>query len=329
MSVQLDAAFNYHELQGLESLKSGARKDSPEAIKAVAQQFESMFISLIMKSMRDATDVLASDLESSYQTKFYRDMHDQQLSLSLSQSGGFGLADILYEQLTEAQNPTRFNPFDIDVKSMDESIRSILPSLGAGERTQSIMDELLKLKETEVTIQPEKSEEKRITESPVPQGKAAVFNSPEEFIQSLLPVAEEAAKKLGLDPKIMVAQAALETGWGNAVIEKEDGSSTYNFFGIKSDHRWHGESAMTTTHEFIAGKKLTVNAPFRAYESAENSFADYVEFVSGSDRYKGAVANASDSKTYVEELQKAGYATDPQYAEKILRIANSQWFEQV
>lgn len=334
MSVQVDAAFNYHELQGLESLKAGARNDSPEAIKAVAQQFESMFISLIMKSMRDATDVLSSDLENSYQTKFYRDMHDQQLSLSLSQSGGFGLADILYEQLTEAQNPTRFNPFDIDVKNMDESIRSILPSLGVGARTQSIIDELLKLKDGDAPSESEapatgSSAVNSIESTTSIQGKSTVFEGPEDFIQSLLPIAEKAAKQLGLDPKIMVAQAALETGWGKAVIEKSDGSSSYNFFGIKSDHRWQGESAMTTTHEFIAGKKLTVNAPFRAYESAEKSFADYVDFVSGSERYQSAIENASDAKTYVTELQKAGYATDPDYAEKILRIANSEWFEQV
>ena len=126
MTQQLDAAFNYNDLNGLNALKQGARKDDPEALKAVAQQFESMFLGLIMKSMRDATDVLASDLENSYQTKFYRDMSDQQLSLSMSQNGGFGLADVLYEQISKAQHPVVEDIYNVDVKTLDHSNRPIL-----------------------------------------------------------------------------------------------------------------------------------------------------------------------------------------------------------
>jgi flagellar protein FlgJ len=343
MSVQLDAAFNYNDLQGLETLKVGARDDDPKALQAVAQQFESMFISLIMKSMRDATDVMASDLESSYQTKFYRDMHDQQLSLSLSQNGGFGLAEILYEQLAESQNPSRPDLYSIDVKGMDESNRPILPFTGLDASTQSMIDNLTSnlspetsdelaalansfLQEHVMNEAPEDITLQRASSSQL--GKSEVFTSPEDFIEKVLPVAEKAAKALNLEPKFLVAQAALETGWGKYVIDNEQGKSSYNFFGIKADQRWQGDSATATTHEFIEGKKLTVKEPFRSYNSIEESFNDYVDFISGSERYKAAVASSDNGETYAKELQNAGYATDPKYAEKIARIANSDWFSQ-
>ena len=308
MSAQIDAAFNYNDLQGLESLKSGARKDDPEALRAVAQQFESMFMGLIMKSMRDATDVIKSDLESSYQTEFYRDMHDQQLTLSLAQNGGFGLADVLYEQLSKSKDPEPFNPYTIDIKSMEDSIRpQIIPP------------------------QPNRRTDDESTPSVMPSAPISDagdgFSSPQAFIATLMPIAEKQADELGVDPKILLAQAALETGWGQRMITKSDGANSNNFFGIKADHRWDGESAMTKTTEFLGGKAMTVSAPFRAYASPEDSFADYVQFLKQSERYQPALANASNPSRYVQALQDAGYATDPEYANKILGIANSAWFE--
>lgn len=312
MSAQIDAAFNYNDLQGLESLKSGARKDNPEALRAVAQQFESMFMGLIMKSMRDATDVIKSDLESSYQTEFYRDMHDQQLTLSLAQNGGFGLADILYEQLSQQKNPEPFNPYTIDIKSMENSIRPQVIPPQPNTRSEVVDDE------------------RSVNPASAVQPQSAIpteFSSPQEFIASLMPIAEQQAEALGVDPKVLLAQAALETGWGQRMIQRADGESANNFFGIKADHRWSGEAAMTKTTEFLGGKAMTVSAPFRAYASPEESFSDYVQFIKQSERYQPALASASDPAKYVRALQEAGYATDPSYADKILGIANSAWFE--
>jgi len=322
MSVQLDAAFNYNDLQGLDTLKKGVRHDDPEALKVVAQQFESMFIGLIMKSMRDATDVMASDLENSYQTKFYRDMHDQQLSLSLSQSGGFGLADVLYEQISQAQNPVRPDLYNIDVKPMDESIRPILP---AGVT----LNQLIEKSALPFSSLSDVDDASSVLEPKTKEGKGAMFSSPEEFIRQLMPAAESAAKTLGLAPEILIAQAALETGWGKFVIQDDSGKSSNNLFGIKADQRWQGESALTTTHEYVEGNRLTVKEPFRAYDSVEDSFNDYVSFVSNSPRYQSAVNSADKGENYLKELQAAGYATDPNYAEKITRIARSEWFEKV
>ncbi len=327
MSVQLDSAFNYNDLNGLETLKSSARKDDPEALKVVSQQFESMFLSLIMKSMRDATDVMASDLESSYQTKFYRDMYDQQLSLSVSKEGGFGLADILYEQLSESLDGGSDDLSSIQVESLENSNRPVLPANPGYSATLDANDE-----NTDETIPAAESvadpEQVKIT-LPIDEDELLSFSSPAEFIQTLMPAAEQAAAQLGVDPKVILAQAALETGWGAAMIEDEEGISSNNFFGIKADERWQGDAVETLTTEVFDGKAMTVTAPFRAYDDPEASFQDYVDFLSSSDRYQTALSVADDSEQYVNELQDAGYATDPDYAEKILRIASSQWFTSV
>lgn len=317
MAMQIDAAFNYNDLNGLESLKKGARDDNPEALKVVAQQFESMFISLIMKSMREATDVFASELESSYQTKFYRDMHDQQLSLSLSQDGGFGLAEVLHDQLTGqfSQDPTR---------SLEQLRSQPVPSQSL---TQFGLDELKTFLEDSEKETTQTAEEMAPFEASS-QGVALKFDSPVSFIKQLLPLAEKVASRIGLDPKIMLAQAALETGWGQKMISRADGETANNFFGIKSDARWDGESAQTLTHEYIDGTAIKIQDRFRAYESAEASFNDYIDFVSGSKRYQAAIDNAHDPAAYLKALQNGGYATDPNYADKITRIASSDWFKE-
>lgn len=313
MVSQLDAAFNYNDLHGLNSVKRAARKDDPEALKVVAQQFESMFISMVLKSMRDATDVMASDLLSSNETKFYRDMHDQQLSLSLAESGGYGLADVLYRQLS-AQLPQRAQDFtDIDVNALDQSHRPILPTMPESTESGASSD---------LDIPP------GIKASDTPKDDRdddlGSFDSPEDFIESLLPHAREAAEQLGVEPRVLVAQAALETGWGRHMITTPAGENSYNFFGIKANHGWQGEVADTTTHEYIEGRRLTVTDRFRAYPDPASAFQDYVDFLNNNPRYRQALDQAADPAAYTRGLQQAGYATDPNYADKILRIADSE-----
>ncbi len=315
MSVQLDAAFNYNDLQGLDSLKQSARKEDPEALKAVAQQFESMFMNMIMSSMRDATDVLASDLESSYQTDFYRDMYDQQLSLTLSQQGGFGLADVLYEQLSGENSNTLTSTNGINIQGLDSALRSKIQALNYSDlnaKSSQVNDEDILAQTTSIIDSLQEDTD---------------LKTPQQFIAELMPIAEKTAELLGVNPKILVAQAALETGWGEHMIELPEGASSNNYFGIKANGQWTGDSAQTTTHEYFDGTRVTVKDSFRAYETAEQSFQDYADFVTSNDRYQPALAVASDDQAYVETLQQAGYATDPEYAQKIIRISQSEWFE--
>jgi flagellar protein FlgJ len=240
----------------------------------------------------------------------------------------------LYEQLAESQNPSRPDLYSIDVKGMQDSNRPVLPFSGLDSKTQSLIDDLTS-NASEEQLNELTDLANQFLNDPINNndtgkklGKSEVFSSPEDFIEKVLPVAEQAAKTLNLEPKYLVAQAALETGWGKHVIDNEAGQSSFNFFGIKADQRWQGDTAIATTHEFIEGKKLTVKEPFRSYNSIEESFNDYVNFIKNSDRYKSAVASSDNGEAYAKELQNSGYATDPNYAVKIARIANSDWFKQ-
>ncbi len=146
------------------------------------------------------------------------------------------------------------------------------------------------------------------------------FSSPGDFVSRLMPDASRAAEKLGIKPELLVAQAALETGWGERVIKRTDGSSSFNLFGIKASGNWQGDSVRVATLEYRDGVMQKEKADFRAYGSFRESFDDYVEFVTSNSRYSSAVNHHGSSEKYIEALQQAGYATDPAYASKVLDI---------
>lgn len=154
---------------------------------------------------------------------------------------------------------------------------------------------------------------------------AGGFESPEDFVSKLAPVVERAASKLGVDPRFVMAQAALETGWGQSVPVDAQGRSSHNLFGIKA----HGaeQTVEVRTHEYIGGHRIDLTDSFRAYDSYEASVEDYVRFLQSQPRYADALAQAGDGERYAEGLQQAGYATDPRYAEKLKRIANGPMME--
>lgn len=161
---------------------------------------------------------------------------------------------------------------------------------------------------------------RRIAQPPLAPGKAA-FSSPQEFVATMLPMAQAAAEKIGVDPRYLVAQAALETGWGKSIIRTRDGNSSHNLFGIKSHGSWEGESARVLTIEYKGGKAVKEAASFRAYDSYAQSFEDYVSFLQNNGRYEKALSSTENPERFVKELQQAGYATDPNYARKISQIA--------
>ncbi|WP_312935374.1 flagellar assembly peptidoglycan hydrolase FlgJ, partial [Pseudomonas sp.] len=158
-----------------------------------------------------------------------------------------------------------------------------------------------------------------VAQPPLAPQKA--FSGSDEFVSTMLPMAEKAAKRIGIDPRYLVAQAALETGWGKSVMRNADGSSSHNLFGIKATGKWQGGEASAITSEFREGKFVKERAAFRSYESYEDSFHDLVSLLQNNGRYKDAVAAADKPEQFAKELQKAGYATDPDYARKIISIA--------
>ncbi|WP_439889037.1 flagellar assembly peptidoglycan hydrolase FlgJ [Pseudomonas sp. MBLB4123] len=161
---------------------------------------------------------------------------------------------------------------------------------------------------------------RRLAQAATAAGKSA-FASPAEFVAAMLPMAEKAAEKIGVEARYLVAQAALETGWGKSIIRQRDGSSSHNLFGIKSHNSWDGESARVLTTEYQGGKAVKEAASFRAYDSYAQSFEDYVSFLQSNGRYEKALNATDNPERFVRELQQAGYATDPHYARKVSQIA--------
>ncbi len=349
---------SYTDLNRLSQLKVGKDRDGEENVRKVAQEFESLFLNEMLKSMRSANEVLAKDNPlNSQASKQYQEMYDQQLSVSLAkEGGGIGLADVLVRQLSkQTESATRSNPF-AQVARTDGAAWPSKPAAAA----ESTRDDSRLLNQRRLAL-PGKASERQLanvsatdpartadaaqplvnldwqpaTAFAAPQDKPLTvngveidtakasktrFGSPEEFIATMMPMAEKAARRLGVEPRYLVAQAALETGWGKSMIRQKDGSNSHNLFGIKATN-WSGESAMARTTEYVNGRAVKQVEGFRAYASFEQSFDDFVSLLQNSDRYQSAVNAGGDSERFVRELQKAGYATDPQYARKVSQIA--------
>lgn len=294
MATGTDTAAVYTNFQGLTALKAGAREQSPEALQAVAKQFEALFLQMMLKSMREAGE--GDPLFDGEQTALYRDMYDKQLSLDLSEKG-IGLAEVLVRQL----------------------------QMQTGKSTEAggelAMPQRLGMTFARIEAQaPPSAPAASVAAGATPVTADAVTESPEAFIRRLWPMAEKAAARIGASPEALLAQAALETGWGKAVIRHSDGSSSHNLFNIKADRRWDGESVAKPTLEYRDGVAAREVARFRAYDSFEASFDDYVNFLQSNPRYAEALRQADDPRQFVRSLQDAGYATDPAYARKIVNI---------
>lgn len=324
---QVENKVNYHDLTGLAQLKHSSGGDDDAALKQAAKQFESIFMGMLLSSMRKANEVFEDDgVLNSNATKFYQDMYDKQLSTELSEKGSLGLADLLVQQLRPTKGkttpasmlklPTEAAAVPDKTASADTSVPVVAPVKKIAEVAQPI-----------VTKAPQVITETLASE-PDPDNEDWSFESPGEFIQKLMPAAKQAAQKLGLEPLALLAQAALETGWGQRTFKTADGNNSFNFFGIKAHNSWQGDVAVVDTLEYRQGVAQKEKAKFRAYESPEQSLGDYVDFIKSNPRYQQAVAMADNPKAYFQQLQAAGYATDPNYAQKILAVFNSETFKQ-
>jgi flagellar protein FlgJ len=341
--LNVDSASVYTDFNGLAKLKQSAREQSPEAIKEVAKQFESVFLSMVMKGMRQAK--LADGILDSQQSQFYRDMYDQQMAVHLAGKPGIGFADLIAKQLSPKQNDDEKdnslntndflnraagtgassnvnNPQSVhtgedaaaaEQKPLDASgLSSLERSLARLERSQQI---------TAGQWQTLEDNLQNVDNQPL--------NSKEDFIRELSPHAQQAAQALGVDANMLLAQAALETGWGQAVVKNGQGENSYNLFNIKADKSWQGKQAKSMTVEFDGGVAKKEMAGFRAYDSYKASFDDYVNFIKTNPRYSEALKKSGNAGQYLHELQQAGYATDPRYAEKVMTIYRSQTAERM
>ncbi len=331
--TQFETAQIYHDANSLSELKLKGKDDSPEAIREAAKQFESIFTGMMLKSMRDANAAIIDEpLLDSAQLGMYQDMYDEQLSLHLSNSNnGLGLTDVLVQQLSGIKGSSNYknnvttqlngseNQASLLMKDVTRipTLASVIPVQptsvpGTVPDTESTKPAISTVSGTVPGTETEKVEERGLD-----------FSSPSAFVKSLWPYAERAAQSLQVDPKVLIAQAALETGWGKHVMRTEQGASSKNLFGIKANNDWQGERAQVTTLELDGDSLKKQRADFRAYDSYADSFEDYTRFISDKPRYQNALNVTEDPKQYAHELQTAGYATDPNYAEKIGRIFDS------
>jgi flagellar protein FlgJ len=257
------AADTYTDFSGLQALKRAAAKNDPSAVRKVAQQFESMFTRMMLKSMRDA--VGTDPIFGSDQEKMYQGMYDDQLALQLSKGRGLGLADMLVKQLQ------RLGAAGASASAAGSSAPGTSGAAGSTAAKGSL-----------------------------PTASAATQHS---FIQGVLPQAQQAAQQLGVDPSNLIAQAALETNWGRSLPHDRSGQSSNNLFGVKATGSWDGASVQAVTRETAAdGTAASVVAPFRSYADATQSFQDYVSLLRNNPRYASALNTGSDARAFANNI---------------------------
>lgn len=244
--------------QSLDKLRAQAKQAPDQALKQVAQQFEAVFMNMMLKSMREATP--QDGLFDSEQTKMFTGMLDQQLAQNMS-SRGVGLADIMLQQLS----------------------RSSATSLPSPLETGAVQ---------------------------------------QDFVQRMTPHAEQASREAGVPAQLVLGQAALESGWGRQEILLQDGSNSYNLFGIKADKNWNGKVAEVVTTEYHNGIPVKQVEKFRAYSSYVEAFSDYAQMLRNNPRYARVIQQGQGAPEAAFALQRAGYATDPNYAEKLVSVMN-------
>lgn len=383
-----------------------AKTDQEKAIRQAAKQFESVFMGMLLSSMRKANANFEEDNPMNSQTTgFYRDMYDSQLSTELSKSGTLGLADLMVKQLAPQLSVKHANQLSSSLQKhalKPEQSGMALPqeshgkALPSKERAVMSLDSEHLLYSKKTAQRAEQPREHQLapetvvapvnaTKTPIQAGQqssqylpaeqwvtaknsrpllkpvtgvadtqdkpqsasasltgnansgpvdatstaSAGTGSQQKFIQSLLPAAQKAAALLGLEPVALIAQAALETGWGTKMSENGTDGSGFNLFGIKAQPGWQGATTHAKTLEYRQGVMQSEEATFRAYDNVEQSVQDYVAFISQNPRYKDALAATAEPAAYFRHLQAAGYATDPNYARKVLAVMQSPVLQQL
>lgn len=326
MKNDFQTAQVFTDFSGLAKLRYQAKSASDESLEAVAKQFESIFTNMMLKSMRQAS--LGDPIFDSSQTKFYQDLFDQQLAIQLSDNGSIGLVDVIVRQLKQSLPdnersageqkglPPLETPPGIGVPThLPINVQDFAPRSDSKQENKRFA--------TEQGLDNENVLAARVKEI---NQYHKPFTDPVDFVHRLWDFAKQAAAKLSVAPEAILAQAALETGWGKHIIQAQNGELSHNLFAIKADTRWSGKDVVTGTLEFQNGVMQREQARFRAYASFSESFEDYVDFLRSNPRYRSALSVGNNGEEFISQLQRAGYATDPEYASKIRSIMNSDWF---
>jgi flagellar protein FlgJ len=275
--------------RGLQKLRNEAGATPEKSVAAAAKQFETLFVNMLLKSMRDATP--QDGMLDSQQTRMYTGMLDQQLAQAMS-NRGIGLADIMTKQLSKGSGSPEAKAAGVTAPPLNltgGAPRNLQPAPAAPEATPAA-------------------------------SLSGVTGKAREFIDKMWPHAVQAAKATGLPAHFIIGQAALESGWGSREIKGAHGENSHNLFGVKAGRSWDGHVAAVKTTEYINGVKQKVVDKFRSYASYAEAFMDYANLLKSNPRYSQVLEAGNDPHAFAQGLQKAGYATDPAYASKLTRI---------
>ena len=284
------------DAQGVDALRLRARTDPKGAVKETARQFEALLMNVMLKSMRET--VAQDGMFDSEQTRLYTSMLDQQLSQSMARRG-IGIAEVLARQLMPAAQAA----------ATDAATPMAKPAVSASG-----------LQGTPPSVAPAPD-----PPAPSPDAKTRART----FIEHLAPDAQAVSRDTGIPVRFLLGHAALESGWGRAEIRAADGTPSHNLFGIKDGAGWQGRTVDVRTTEYAGGVAQRKVETFRAYDSYRDSLRDYANLLATSPRYAEVLKNTNNAQAYARELQEAGYATDPRYADKLAGVIDGRFLRLV
>ncbi|MDQ1213488.1 flagellar assembly peptidoglycan hydrolase FlgJ [Pantoea anthophila] len=288
-ALNTGAAF---DIRNLAALKLAAKRSPQQGLKAAARQFEGLFVQMMLKSMREAS--FKGGLFDNQQSQMYTSLYDQQLSQDMAAQGGLGFADQIVRQMGGAEPSPAPSDRQPLISPLVSAVRSPRPVAQASE----------------CEISPA-----------YPRTTAGGLSGNDRFIARLMSPARDVARLSGIPHQLIIAQAALESGWGHREILTAQGKPSHNLFGIKATPDWKGETTDITTSEYINGSLQKVKASFRVYKNYAEALTDYATFLTANPRYQQVISSPTVEKA-VNAVQAGGYATDPNYAKKLMKIVH-------
>ncbi len=340
ISNQADFFLNFQQFG---DMRLRARENSDDAGAAVARQFEGLFVQQMLAAMRSASNI-DSGQHSSYMD-FYQEMYDKQLAQTIAGQDRLGVAKLIMQQIPGDHDSTVAAAPAAALEMPPVKVAAMPAAPTVEDKVAAVSAKPAVEFEAQVAATPPMAEAlaAAATSGNVVLGKVVAddfaelaqieranqrWQQPHNFIADIWPEAQRAAQSLGVSPGLLVAQSALETGWGRHTLKFDDGRNSYNLFGIKAGNDWQGPALGRASLEFRSGALHSEVSRFRAYATPGDSLADYVDFIQSNPRYRQALSSAGNDEAYIRAIQDAGYATDPHYADKVVGILRGELLQQ-
>ncbi len=309
------------DVQGFDAIRAQAGTTPQQALKSTAKQFDAVFMQMMLKSMREATP--QDGILDSHESKEYQSMLDQQLSQQLS-SKGVGVANALITQLSHNAGVDLGAGGAGGAHSIPggQAIGGMLGGGGNNPGDAAMLNALARAysnAHSNGALASGKGYTAQSALTPPLRGNGASAKI-DAFVDKMAAPAQAASAATGIPARFIVGQAALESGWGKGEIKNANGTSTHNVFGIKATSDWKGKTVSAVTTEYVNGKPQKIVQKFRAYDSYADAMTDYANMLRQNPRYASVLSTSHDAASFAHGMQKAGYATDPHYAKKLISI---------